>query len=201
MANSIARNTSINHLQQVADASQHLRVHRQPAVHGITCRTGWRVRNVAEMWAGRHGEAARRCWGPLSQRLRVRPVMLFRRLPGLATRRMANSCWNMMMAARKDGRWASSLNVNGDDICRHNEWILLFCHWGRETTQLAHRTGGRVCRALLKCGSQTGRGLAWYGMLATHTSKYGSSVFMTSPWMTCWHAHPGRNDAREPEWT
>ena len=57
-------NTAINHLQQVADASQHLRIHRQPAVHGITCRKGWDARNQADV--GRHGEAAQQCWGPLS---------------------------------------------------------------------------------------------------------------------------------------
>ena len=36
--------------------------------------------------------------------------------PGRATKRIANSCWNMMMAALKRGRWESSLKVRGEEI-------------------------------------------------------------------------------------
>lgn len=61
--------------------------------------------------------------------------------PGLASSLAANSFWNMMTAARKNGLWARSLKTRGEDI--------------------------------------------WYGMLATQMSKYGSSVFKTSPGMIC----------------
>jgi len=57
--------------------------------------------------------------------------------PGLATRRRANSLWNMSSADLKIGRCSSSLKTMGEEI--------------------------------------------WYGKLATHTSKYGSSVLSTSP--------------------
>jgi hypothetical protein len=51
--------------------------------------------------------------------------------PGLATRRIANSFWNISTEQRQRGRWANNLNTSGDEI--------------------------------------------WYGTLATHKSKYGSS--------------------------
>mmetsp|Transcript_32631 Transcript_32631/g.80430 ORF Transcript_32631/g.80430 Transcript_32631/m.80430 type:complete len:215 (-) Transcript_32631:354-998(-) len=53
--------------------------------------------------------------------------------------RMANSRWNMSVAARNMGRCARSLKMSGEEI--------------------------------------------WYGTLAMHTSKYGSSTFRKSPEM------------------
>ena len=45
----------------------------------------------------------------------------YRGSPGFAAIRSANSRWNISTAVRKSGRWLSSLNVSGDEICGGDE--------------------------------------------------------------------------------
>ena len=70
------------------------------------------------LWSEQAGHAAttshsNHCRG---SSVKYQAHLQYRLSPGWATRRMANSCWNMMMAALNRGRWESSLKVSGEDI-------------------------------------------------------------------------------------